>query len=279
MTTLKVGGVQYLHQEGRQAENIAAAVAMIRAHPGCRLYVLSELACSGYGPHAFAQLDRLAEPDDGPSYQAFAQLAREQNCYICYSFPRQNPNGKPFISADVVDPNGTRIATYDKWHICGIGDCSEADYFDMGQGPAAIFEVDGVKVGVAICYDLRFPEMMRTLTLDHQIDLLIHPGGWPRDECFSTWHTFTVTRAVENSIYIMSVNRAGDANGASIFCPPFVQFGVTPPRTLDPENAEGVLIHEVDPAEVRRIRASYTMLKDRRPDRYTAETTRPDAAN
>jgi nitrilase len=125
--------------------------------------------------------------------------------------------------------------------------------------------VNGFKVGMAICYDIRFPELTRRLVLEKEIVLLLHLGGWPRDAAFHTWHTFVITRAVENSIYIMSTNRAGTHNGCSIFCPPFVD-DVSRPLTLGDE--EGVLVGKVDMERLEEIRSTYPFFKDRRPDLY-----------
>ncbi len=242
---------------------------MIASAPGHDLYVLPELASSGYGRGAFEQLDRLAEDvDDGPSFRAFSRLAQEQRCFICYSFPRRSQRGKPTICAAVVDRNGQLAAFYDKWHVCQFGECSERAFFDPGDGPPAVFSVDGVRVGICICYDIRFPELARKLAVEEGAALLVHPGGWPRDEGFETWHTFVVTRAMENSVYVMSPNRAGPKNGGSVFCPPFVDYRSARPATLADGLAEGILAGEVDLDYLEKVRNAYTLLADRRPEMY-----------
>ena len=254
------------HEQGRREANIQRAVSMIESAPGHDLYVLPELASSGYGHEAFQRLDQLAEDADGPSFQAFSRLARARQCFICYSFPRRAQAGKPTICAAVVDRQGQLAALYDKWHVCAYGDCSEQKYFAAGNGPAAVFSIDGIRVGICICYDIRFPEIVRKLAVGEGALLLLHPGGWPRDEGFSTWHTFVTTRAIENSMYIMSPNRAGPENGCSIFCPPFVDFRESRPTALG--DAEGVLVGRVHLDHLEQVRRTYTLLADRRPDMY-----------
>ena len=263
---LSVAGVQYLHQQGDREGNLRKAADFIRSSPGRDLYVMPELASSGYGREAFEQLDDLAEDADGPSFQAFSALAREMNAYICYSFPRNAGKQKPTICAAVVDRNGDLVVCYDKWHVCQYGECAEKIYFDAGDSEPGVFSIDGIKVGVMICYDIRFPELARKLTVDHGVSLIIHPGGWPRDEGYSTWHTFVVTRAIENTAYIMSPNRAGDHNGGSIFCAPFTDLMTHFPDKLEKE--EGVLTGEVDMARLAQARETFTVLADRRSDLY-----------
>jgi len=265
---ISLAGLQILHREAERESNIARAADMIRQSPGHDLYVLPELSSCGYGRVAFEALDGLAEELDGPSFQAFSELARECECFISYGYPRRNPNGKPTISAAVVDRDGNLVANYDKWHVCQSGDAFEKDYFDAGTAPLETFMVGNVRVGMCICYDIRFPELSRKLALEKGIHLLLHPGGWPRDEGFHSWHPFVFTRAVENAIYIMSVNRAGTENGHSVFYPPYPDFRTTRPIMLNDVDGEGVLVAEVDLAELERVRRKYCLQTDRRPDMY-----------
>jgi nitrilase len=262
---ITVAGLQYAHQPGQRQSNLERAQELILAHSGHDIYVLPELASSGYGIEAFQQLDRLAETERGPSFSFFSRLAVQQECFICYSFPRRHESGKYTISAAVVNDGGKLVCLYDKMHVCQFGDCTEKDFFAAGARPAGVFDIQGVKVGVSICYDIRFPELTRYLVLKEQIVLLLHLGGWPRDAAFYTWHTFVTTRAMENGIYIMSTNRAGDYNGCSIFCPPFVDNQVKPTSL---GSAEGVLVGKIDLSTLEEIRSTYPFLQDRRPELY-----------
>lgn len=263
-----VGGVQYAHGEGTREANWHRAAELIRAEPKCDLYVLPELATSGYGKVAFDMLDALAEDAKGPSYAFFAELAREQKTFICYSFPRRQAEGKPTISAAVVNREGELVALYDKWHVCQNGDCYEKDYFASGHTPTATFSLDGIQVGICICYDIRFPELVRKMAIEDKISLLIHPGGWPRDAGFSSWHTTVATRSIENTIYIMSANRATSDNGHSVFYPPYVDMNERHPQMLADKDGEGVLIGTVSMEELARVRKMYPLLSDRRPELY-----------
>jgi len=264
-SVISVAGLQFAHEPGHREANLERAGEMIVSNPGHDIYVLPELATSGYADSAFKQLDHLAEENQGPSFEGFAALAKRQNCFICYSFPRRTESGEYRISASVVNNNGQLVLIYDKLHICQFGDCREKDYFTPGTSAAGCFEINGFRVGVAICYDIRFPEMLRKMVLKEGIVLLLHPGGWPRDAAFYTWHTFVTTRAVENSIYIMSINYAGKNNGSSIFCPPFVD-NQNKPLILGTE--EGIIIGEVNIDTLNEIRSAYPFLKERRPDLY-----------
>ena len=233
--TITVAGCQIPQTVGNPRANIRTAMDAISASPGHDIYVLPELSSSGYDEIVFNRLEAFAEEWDGPSFNAFSRLSRDLGCYICYSFPRRRNIGEFTIAAAVVDPDGERAATYDKWHVCSTGECCEKRFFQNGNGPLAVFDLNGVRVGLSICYDIRFPEPIRHLAVEKGISLLLHPGGWPRDAGFFTWHPFVLTRAVENTMYIMSTNWAGPNNGGSVFCPPFVDGDTACPISLGKE--------------------------------------------
>ena len=263
---IAVAGVQIPQLEGSRDENLLNAKEAISANPGNTLYVLPELSSSGYGVSTFRRLGDLAENLDGPSFEYFSTLAKKQGCFICYSFPRRVGTGEFSISTAVVNRAGDLVAHYDKWHVCSTGDCCEKDYFIAGTGPLAAFEVDGIQVGLAICYDIRFPEVVRKLTLHKGISLLLHPGGWPKDKGFYSWHKFVQVRAMENSIYIMSTNWAGPNNGCTAFCPPFLDGEDYALQKLGDE--PGVLEGSVDLQEIKALRTEYPYLKDRNEKMY-----------
>ncbi len=263
---ISVAGLQLPQAVGDRGANLSNAIDAICSHPGHDVYVLPELSSSGYGAETFGDLERLAEDVEGPSFAAFSEVAKRQNCFICYSFPRRGENGKFHISASVVDRAGKLAAHYDKWHVCSTGVCCEKDFFVDGNMPLEVFEVDGIRVGIVICYDIRFPEIARKLTVEKNISLLLHPGGWPKDEGMLTWHTFLKVRAQENSIYIMSTNWAGPNNGSTAFCPPAIDGDRLELTKLGDE--PGALVGVVDLRKLEEIRRQFPYLLDRNVDMY-----------
>ena len=79
------------------------------------------------------------------------------------------------------------------------------------------FFINKIKCSTIICYDIRIPELIRDLTLNHDVKLVLHCGVYFRDESFFTWHQFAITRALENQIFLLNLNRAGKKFGNSIF--------------------------------------------------------------
>jgi len=237
---------------------------------GADLVLLPELATIDYSKAAFDNLKELAEGLDGQSVSVFGAVAKTTGAFICFGMPRQGDNGCLHISQVVMDPNGQIVGYYDKMHVAQFGASIEKPYFKPGRH-LLIFDVAGVRVAPIICYDHRFPELTSTLCRDHGVDLILHPVAFYRDASFHSWHQFSITRAVENQIHLMSLNRAGDMYGGSLFSPPWLE-GDHQPVIFGTE--ESCRILEVDMAYTRDIRAQYPIRADRI-DNYATLPVRP----
>lgn len=269
---ISIAGVQLASEEAStvqiRRDNVNRAVDLIQSNPGHNLYILPECATIGYGDIAFKALDETAEDiETGESFKVFAALAKKIDAYISYSFARKDSTtGKLHISNCVVSNEGECVSLYDKLHICQFGECHEKDYFSPGDSMPTPFEIDGVVCGVGICYDIRFPEFTRYQAIKQGIDVLIHPGGWPRDCTFESWHKFVITRALENQIYLFSINKASTNNGGSIICQPFVDFDQIKPMVAGTN--ECVVAMAVTVGEIERVRKTINYVADARFDIY-----------
>ena len=123
-------------------------------------------------------------------------------------------------------------------------------------------EVSGYRIGAIICADIRIPELCRTLTVDHGVELIIHSGAYYRDPSFHSWHHFAITRALENQVYFLSLNRAGTHYGKSLFVPPWVDDNCMP--TAFSEHAEQLLALQMSRETIEQARREYPFLQDRR---------------
>lgn len=253
------------HQQDAHLDVLANKVDAELSTTPTDVVVLPELTTLDYARATFEELDTLAEPLDGRSFQKWSGLAQKHDCHIVYGFARQEA-GRNFISTAVVSPGGKLIGFYDKLHLCHYGAGMEKDYFTTGDHIFS-FAVNGIKLAPIICYDIRIPELCRTLTLNHNVDVILHCGAYFRDESFATWHPFSKTRAMENQIYLLSLNRAGENYGNSLFCPPWMDEK-TPP-TQFPAHEEMLKHITIDGQTIADTRKNYTFLSDRHKD-YTA---------
>ena len=223
------------------------------------LIVLPELCTLTYLRKAFEALDDLAESLEGVSVTRFAELARAQSAMVVFGMARRTDTGFR-ISQVILNETGEVAACYDKLHLCQYGASCEKEFFECGE-KMTVVNLKGWKLAPLVCYDIRIPEMSRALTLEHHADLLLHCGAYFRDESFATWHSFATTRAMENQVYLLSLNRAGKNYGSSLFCFPWMDE--THPAAAFADHAEEFRFLELDTNLPDETRSMYTFLKDR----------------
>jgi predicted amidohydrolase len=243
-------------------EHLERMIAKISLQLGQRpadLVVLPELCTIEYSREAFQQLADLAEDLDGPCVEKMRGLATRYQIPIVFGMPRFSGE-QYFISQLVIGANGEVITCYDKLHICQYGASMEKEFFSRGQS-LSVFSVAGFRFATIICYDLRIPELSRVLTLQHEVDCILHCGAYYRDESFSSWHSFAITRAMENQIYLLSLNRAGKQYGNSIMCLPWM--GKKQSQINFAQHDEEFRYIEIERSSIDAAREGYSFLKDR----------------
>ncbi len=235
--------------------------AKCRQEPDIGLIILPELCTVEYSVPSFQTLVELAEPLAGETFTAVAAFAKKWECAVCYGFPRV-VDGEYRISQLVVGASGQLIADYDKLHLANFGASMEPEYFNRG-GKLAVFELNGLRFGIIICYDFRFSDLIKQLVEAHQVDVILHPVAFTKDATFASWHPFVICRALEHQVYFLSVNRAGEAWGNSILCPPWIDDDKKP--LLFGED-EAAAVFQIDPAAIAAARAIYPFRADRLAD-------------
>ncbi len=225
------------------------------------LVVLPELSSIDYSRKAFENLQDIAEDLDGPSFLIWSDIARQYKVTIVFGIARNSQSGY-HITQVVVGSDGKRIGYYDKIHIAQYGASMEKEFFQSAN-KILVFEVNGIRVAPVICYDIRIPELSRTICVEHEVDLLLHCGAYFRDRSFYSWHSFVIARALENQMFVLSLNRAGKDYGLSLFSPPWVD-------ELNPEQKFGedeeYRQFEINLAEIAKARQCFPFLSDRLPD-------------
>lgn len=245
---------------GRPAENRARAEALVRAAAaGADLVMLPEMWTTGY---ALADLaGNLADRGDSPTGAMLSRLARECGVYLGGSVAVER-NGQVCNEATVYGPDGALLSRYDKVHLVPMMD--EPRYLVAGND-LAVAPLDGARAGLAICYDLRFPEMARTLAL-RGAELLLYFAEWPAVRLHH-WRTLLMARAIENQCFVLGCNRVGqDAN--SDF--PGHAMVVDPWGNVLAEGGEDETIVRatIDLAQVAEVRTRVPVFRDRRPELY-----------
>ncbi|MGV9284784.1 carbon-nitrogen family hydrolase [Streptomyces sp. NPDC003730] len=233
------------------------AAALVREQAGADLVVLPELWTTG--AFAFEEFDAAAEPLRGPTHEAMAKAASDAGVWLhAGSVPERAADGRLYNTSLVLSPSGELAASYRKIHRFGF-DQGEAVLMGAGREPVTVPLAD-TTVGVATCYDLRFPELFRSL-VDAGAELLVVPAGWP-ERRRSHWTLLAQARAVENQAFVLACGTAGTHAGVpqaghSIVVDPWGEV------LAEAGADEEVLTVEFDPAKVARTREQFPALKDR----------------
>lgn len=193
----------------------AAAGAM-----GADALVLPELFLTGY--NIGQSVHELAESRDGPSLAAISQTAQESGCALCVGFPERAGN-KVYNSAALISSDGEQICVYRKIHLFGE---QETALFSRGE-ELAVAKLAGRNVGLAICYDIEFPEFARALKRQGAEAVLIPTANMKPYMEVPT--TLVRARALENGVTVAYANHCGSENGME-----FTGLsGITGPDGLD----------------------------------------------
>jgi predicted amidohydrolase len=204
---VKVAAAQFGTDLDKEA-NRATAVAAVRAaaDQGATLVVLPEASMCGFGGPR-TDLSELAEPLDGPFVSALAAVAAETGAtVIAGTFEPVPAERRVYNTAVFVGPGGL-VARYRKIHLYdALGWCEsdrvKAGPVDPSNGP--VVTVGELSIGVATCYDLRFPESARRL-VDHGATALAVPAAWVAgNHKVEHWRTLLVARAIENTAYLVA---------------------------------------------------------------------------
>ncbi len=244
-------------------QRLDAACAQAHAQ-GADLLITPEMFCTGYAIGA-ERVAALAEPADGPLAQAVAGIAQRHGIAIVYGYPEQNPQGKPFNAAQAIAPDGTRLMNTRKTHLFGELDHAQ---FSAGDAASQVFEHQGWRLGLLICYDVEFPEAVRSLALQGADAVLVPTANMePFDE---VQRVLLPARALENSLYLAYANACG-AEGALVYNG--LSCAIGPDGTVRDQAHKGerLLIARLDAAALQHRRL-HSQLPGRRADLYSRLT-------
>ncbi|MFI2643754.1 carbon-nitrogen hydrolase family protein [Streptomyces sp. NPDC018610] len=246
---------------GSIAENLEVldAAAARAAAAGAALLLAPEMFLTGYA--IGDEVARLAEPADGEAADAIAELATRHGLAVAYGYP-ERAGASVFNSAQLISADGVRLANHRKTHLFGD---FEQGHFTPGEQPVVQAELNGLTVGILICYDVEFPENVRGHALAGT-DLLLVPTALMHPFQFVA-ESLVPVRAFENQMYVAYANRTGQEGefefaGLSALAGP---DGIARARA---GRGEELVLADVDPAFLAASRETNPYLKDRRPGLY-----------
>lgn len=228
---------------------------------GCDAIVFPEMSDTGY---EVATIQKHASAWPGLPFDTAQKTAKRLGLHL-FCGMSEREGGNIYNTLAVFNRSGELAGKYRKTHLFTPAPVNEDKCVTAGKS-FDIVEVDGFKCGLLICYDLRFPEIARTLAL-RGAEMLVMASAWqfPR---VSHWNTLLAARAIENQIYIIAANRVG-TDGPTTFC------GSS--RIIDPygvivasgaEDRSELIAAETNRETLDWVRQRMPVFRDRRKDLY-----------
>lgn len=271
MRKYKVGLIQLNTQENFE-HNLETISRMIdeAAQNGAKLVVLPE----NMNQITAVREDFVIEEIPGKTISYMMELAKKHNIWIhCGSFKEYNSNGKPFNTTVMLNPDGEIVAKYRKLHLFDVdlkdgGSFKESDKNSQGSDIVNV-QTDIGNLGFTICYDIRFPELYRLLTLNGA-EVIFVPANFTYPTGKAHWSTLLRARAIENGVYVLAPGQCGQkpnvlAYGHSMIIDPWGNV------LAEAQEEETVVYADIDLDYIPKVREQVPSLSNRRTDVYSIE--------
>lgn len=239
-------------------ERVDRTVLAERSLRQADLVVLPEMWTAGY--FSFEKYAERAEPFDGPTLAAARTWATDLGLHVHLgSFVEVDARGDLHNTSVVVAPDGSIANTYRKVHLFGYGS-RESELLTPGAS-VQVSDVAGIATGITTCYDLRFPELYRSL-VDEGAEQVVVCAAWPAAR-LEHWRLFTSVRAVEQQVNLIACNAVGEQQGVPVGGHSRV-VAPTGEVLVEAGDDEGFTYADVDLDFPRLFRAKFPALADRR---------------
>lgn len=260
---MKIGIAQIDCTAGEVSFNLLKIVSYIEAAKmsECDVAVFPEMVDTGYD---MAAIRETASSWDEDPFITIQQAVRKANIHVICGLSEKEQQAI-YNTTVIFGPDGTLIGKYRKTHLASYPPLHEDRCISPGHS-LKLVNIGGMKWGLMICYDLRFPEISRTLTLQGA-DVLLLCSAWPFPRLIH-WNTLTRARAIENQTYFIAANRIGTDNSVT-FC------GSS--RIVDPygvivssaaENREELIVGDIRHTVIEDVRGKMRVFQHRREDIY-----------
>ena len=282
--SMRIALVQHAASPDRAA-NVSRGLDAVReaARQGARLVAFPELAFTPFfpGDRCGGPLPlELAETVPGPTTDAFARLAADVGVVVVLNL-YEREGDRAFDSSPVIDADGALLGTTRMLHVAQMPHFYEPDYYTPGDHGMPLYQTAAGRVGVAICYDRHYPEVMRSLGLQGA-DLVVVPqagtvGEWPD----GLYEAELRVAAFQNGYFTALANRVGAEAAMTFAGESFVCDPAGRVIARGPASAETTLYADLDMSRLASCHARQLFMRDRRPDllpsllSFDGESTRP----
>ncbi|HEU5487374.1 MAG TPA: carbon-nitrogen hydrolase family protein [Candidatus Nitrosotalea sp.] len=236
------------------------------AQRGVKLCTFPEfMMCYTPSSQSPADLANIAEKIDGEFVSSISEEAKKNSIQVIGTLYEKSPKpNRVYDTSFLIEKNGKVVSTYRKIHLYDALGFKESTKLYPGSSIAKPVKTSVGKMGMMICYDLRFPEMSRILASSGS-EILVIPSAWVKGKMKEEhWLTINKTRAIENGCYVISPDQVGNIYcGRSVVVDPYGKI------LLDMKKKEGIGIVDISLDEVKQVRKKLPLLQNRRTDIYT----------
>ena len=248
---MKIALVQYCPVWEDKNANKEKILPLLKDIVEVELIILPEMTLTGFTMKS----EEIAEGIQGDSFRFFSSIAQEKATNIFAGIVEKR-NTKNYNTLIHIKPDGKLVKLYRKLHPFSYS--SENEHYDAGTKPA-ITKIKNWKIGLTICYDLRFPELFRKYG-KKRTHLIVNIANWP-DTRIEHWRTLLKARAIENQCYVVGVNRVGD--DPKLNYPGFSSvFDPMGKEIISVEGEEKVIVVNLDMNYVNEVRAKFPFIND-----------------
>jgi omega-amidase len=248
---MKIALVQYNPAWENKEANKQKILSMISDIEGVELFVFPEMSLTGFTMKS----KEMSETIQGDSFRFFSSIAKEKSSNI-FAGIIERRNNRNYNTLIHIKPDGNLVKLYRKVHPFSYS--GENEHYYAGVKPA-LTKIKNWKIGLTICYDLRFPELFRKYG-KKRAHMIVNIANWP-DTRIEHWRTLLKARAIENQCYVVGVNRVGKdiklnyVGYSSVFDPMGKEIVAV-------ENEEKVIVVDLDKNYVNEVREKFPFLED-----------------
>lgn len=258
---MKISCIQMDMQFANPEANLKKAEELIRKNAKDNdVLVLPETWNTGFFPKE--NLEKYVDDNGQKVKNIIGKLAKELNVNIIAGSVANKKSDGIYNTSYIFDREGKVVGEYDKSHL--FTPMGEDNYFNFGEKNCT-FELDGVKCGIIICYDLRFPEFIRNMSVEG-LDALFMVAQWP-DVRVEQLMTLVGARAIENQMYVVCCNSCG-TDGTTKFGGNSAILSPLGETLIKAGENEEIIESEIDLSVLEDIRSAINVFKDRRPELY-----------
>ena len=266
---INISAIQMCSKIGDKKANFSNVVNLIErdVKSDVDIIVLPEVWTVGWSPRHFRESAELI--DTSETINLLSQIAKQYNSFVIGGSFIEKVNDEIYLNTcPVIDRNGNLIAKYSKNHLFSYYGSDEGNFVTTGKNPVMV-NLDGIKTGLTICYDIRFPEIYRAYR-KAGADLFINCAAWGLNKPIP-WECMTRCRAVENQTYMVALTQSGHIEGD--------EWNIGHSRIIDykgetlteiKDQKEGAMNAQISLKTMYDFRNKCTVLKDIR-DKYEVE--------